>query len=295
MQLYIGCSGWSYSSWLGPFYPKDMENRAWLPYYSQVFNYVEIDSTFYNIPSEMMVKNWSKRTPDNFRFTAKFPKIITHDKKFKNVEKDLELFYKRMELLKDKTLSLLIQLPPSYKLKEGLEDFNSHDFFFEGDFRYAVEVRHSSWFSDLAYNFFKNNNIAMVWSQMDRLQTPPIVTSDFVYLRLIGDRRLAENQFGKIQIDRSEEIRNWANKMKEVKQNEKDVKIGIIAANNHYGGYGPGTVDIFRHNMDMEKLSFENVDIPKINRDLQLENRINFADGRLGKKEKQTSISDFVG
>jgi len=294
LQLYIGCSGWSYSSWLGPFYPKDMENRAWLPYYSQVFNYVEIDSTFYNIPSEMMVKNWSKRTPDNFRFTAKFPKIITHDKKFKNVEKDLELFYKRMELLKDKTLSLLIQLPPSYKLKEGLEDFNSHDFFFEGDFRYAVEVRHSSWFNDLAYNFFKNNNIAMVWSQMDRLQTPPIVTSDFVYLRLIGDRRLAENQFGKIQIDRTEEIRNWANKMKEVKQNEKDVKIGIVAANNHYGGYGPGTVDIFRHTMDMEKLSFENVDIPKINRDLQLETRINFADGRLGKKEKQTSISDFV-
>ena len=271
-----------------------MENRAWLPYYSQVFNYVEIDSTFYNIPSEMMVKNWSKRTSDNFRFTAKFPKIITHDKKFKNVEKDLELFYERMEPLKDKTLSLLIQLPPSYKLKEGLEDFNSHDFFFEGDFRYAVEVRHSSWFNDLAYNFFKNNKITMVWSQMDRLQTPPIVTSDFVYLRLIGDRRLAEDQFGKTQIDRTEEIRNWANRMKEVKQNEKDVKIGIVAANNHYGGYGPGTVDIFRQNMDMEKLSFENVDVSKINRDLQLETRINFADGILGKKEKQTSISDFV-
>ena len=75
-----------------------------------------------------MVKNWDKRTPDNFRFTAKFPKIITHDKKFKNVEKDLELFYKRMEPLKDKLLALLIQLPPSYKLKEGLEGFRSHDF-----------------------------------------------------------------------------------------------------------------------------------------------------------------------
>ena len=135
-----------------------------------------------------------------------------------------------MEPLKDKLLALLIQLPPSYKLKEGLEDFSSYNFFFEGDFRYAVEVRHPSWFSDLAYNFFKNNNIAMVWSQMDRLQTPPVVTSDFVYLRLIGDRRLAEDQFGKIQIDRSEEIRNWANKMKEVKQNEKDVKAAIVAA-----------------------------------------------------------------
>lgn len=142
-------------------------------------------------------------------------------KKFKNVEKLLELFYETMEPLKDKVLALLIQLSPSYQIKEGLDDFNSYNFFFEGGFRYAVEVRHSSWFNDLAYNFFRNNNIAMVRSQMDRLQTPPIVTSDFVYLRLIGDRRLAETKFGKIQIDRTEEIRNWANKIKEVRQNER--------------------------------------------------------------------------
>jgi uncharacterized protein YecE (DUF72 family) len=129
---------------------------------------------------------------------------------------------------------------------------------------------------------------------MDRLQTPPVVTSDFVYLRLIGDRRLAEDQFGKLQIDRTEEIRNWANKMKEEKQNEKDVKIGIVAANNHYGGYGPGTVDIFRQDMDMEKLSFENVDIAKINRDLQLETRFDFSNRKQSHKGKQTSISDFV-
>jgi hypothetical protein len=77
----------------------------------------------------------------------------------------------------------------------------------------------------------------MVWSQMDRLQTPPMVTSDFVYFRLIGDRRLAEDQFGKIQIDRTEEIRNWAGKMRSVRQNNRDVKIGIVAANNHYGSY----------------------------------------------------------
>jgi uncharacterized protein YecE (DUF72 family) len=199
-----------------------------------------------------------------------------------------------MEPLKDKILALLIQLPPSYKLKEGLEDFRSHDFFFEGDFRYAVEVRHSSWFSDLAYNFFKNNNIAMVWSQMDRLQTPPVVTSDFVYLRLIGDRRLSDDQFGKLQIDRTEEIRNWANKIKQLKQNERDVKIGIVAANNHYGGYGPGTVDIFRQEMDMEKLSFENVDTDKINRELQQENKINLSERKSGRKGEQTTISDFV-
>lgn len=293
MRLYIGCSGWSYTSWQGPFYPSSIENKLWLPYYSQVLNYVEIDSTFYRIPSEFMVKNWNRRTPDNFRFTAKFPKVITHDKRFKNVDKELSTFYETMTPLKDKMLALLIQLPPSYDLKEGLEDLRSYDFFFNDDFRYAIEVRHPSWFNDMAYNFFRNNNISLVWSQMDRLQTPPIVTSDFVYLRLIGDRRLAEEQFGKIQIDRTEEIRNWANKMKEVKQNEKEVKIGIVAANNHYGGFGPGTVNKFREMMEMEPLSFENVDLHEINHQIALESRFNL-DLKLNKRGKQTSISDFT-
>ncbi len=134
----------------------------------------------------------------------------------------------------------------------------------------------------------------MVWSQMDRLQTPPIVTSDFVYLRLIGDRRLTENQFGKILIDRTEEIKNWANKIKDVRENEKDVKVGLVAANNHYGGYGPGTVDIFRKNMDLESLSFGNVDTDKINRDMESETRFTFNDTKQPKKGKQASISDFV-
>jgi len=290
LQLYIGCSGWSYTSWQGPFYPPNLENRAWLPFYSRVLNYVEIDSIFYRIPGEYMVKNWNKRTPDNFRFTAKFPKVITHDKKFKNVEKDLEIFYERMQPLKDKLLALLIQLPPSYQLKEGLEDFRSHDFFFEGDIRYAVEVRHSSWFNDLAYNFFKNNNIAMVWSQMDKLRTPPVVTSDFVYLRLIGDRRLADDQFGKIQIDRTEEIRNWATKIQQVRENEKDVRIGIVAANNHYGGYAPGTVNTFRELMDLKSISIENVDLNEINNQLESENRFEVL---RPSKSKQTTISDY--
>ncbi len=88
MRLYVGCSGWSYSSWEGPFYPHNIENKARLPYYSQIFDYVEIDSTFYNTPSELMVKNWNKRTPDNFRFTAKFPKKITHSKNSFSIKLD---------------------------------------------------------------------------------------------------------------------------------------------------------------------------------------------------------------
>ena len=105
---------------------------------------------------------------------------------------------------------------------------------------------------------------------------------------------MSDDQFGKIQIDRTEEIRNWANKMKDISKNEKDVKIGIVAANNHYGGYGPGTVDIFRQNMDLETLSFENIDVGKITRDLQLEARINLSEPKPSKKGRQTTMSDFV-
>ena len=90
-----------------------------LTIYSQVFDYVEIDSTFYRIPSKFMVQNWAKRTPDYFRFTAKFPKIITHDKRLRDVHNELGQFLEVMEPLADKILALLIQLPPSLQIKEG--------------------------------------------------------------------------------------------------------------------------------------------------------------------------------
>jgi uncharacterized protein YecE (DUF72 family) len=113
LKYHIGCSGWSYTSWNGPFYPPNLENSDWLRFYSKVFDYVEIDSSFYRIPNQFMVKNWVKRTPDNFRFTAKFPKVITHDKLLVDVEEDVERFLENIEPLEKKTLALLIQLPPS--------------------------------------------------------------------------------------------------------------------------------------------------------------------------------------
>ena len=128
---------------------------------------------------------------------------------------------------------------------------------------------------------------------MDRLQTPPIVTSDFVYLRLIGDRRLAEDQFGKIQIDRAEEIKRWTQKMKDIRREEEDVKVGIVAANNHYGGYGPGTVNMFREMMEIEPLSFDNVDLNEINNKIESENRFS-QQLRAGKETKQTRMSDYL-
>ena len=90
-------------------------------YYSHVFDYVEIDSSFYRIPTIFMVKNWYKRSAQNFRFTAKFPKVITHDKRLKDVDEELKQFFEAMRPLADKTLALLIQLPPSLQMLEGLQ------------------------------------------------------------------------------------------------------------------------------------------------------------------------------
>ena len=91
MEHYLGCSGWSYDGWKGVFYPKDLDNRYWLSYYSKIFDFVEIDSTFYKIPSKFMVNNWNKRTPENFKF-AVVPKVITHDK-IKIYRKVIEHFW----------------------------------------------------------------------------------------------------------------------------------------------------------------------------------------------------------
>ena len=259
MRLYTGCSGWSYSAWNAQLYPANLERRDWLSYYSHLFNYVEIDTTFYQIPPESMVRNWAMRTPENFRFTAKFPKVITHDKRFTDVEKELNRFYEAMLPLKDKLLALLIQFPPSFGITEGLESLKNFDFFFDLEFRYAIEVRHPSWFNDLAYNFFKNNDICMVWNQMDKIRTPPVLTSDFVYLRLIGDRNIPEGQLGNIQKNRIDEMQNWAMEIKNIEKHEKDVKIAIISANNHYAGFGPGTVNQFRRLMEMPEMPLDEV------------------------------------
>src|SRR5438093_13770076 len=103
-----------------PFYPSTIENSGWLNYYSHVFDYVEVDSSFYRIPNVFMVKNWCKRTPKSFRFTAKFPRVITHEKRLNDVYNELEQFFKAISPLSDKTLAILIQLPPSMHIYEGL-------------------------------------------------------------------------------------------------------------------------------------------------------------------------------
>ena len=302
MQYYIGCSGWSYSAWKGPFYPPNLESSDWLRFYSQIFDYVEIDSSFYRIPNEFMVKNWAKRTPDNFRFTAKFPKVITHDKHLVDIDEEVDLFLNNIEPLTEKTLALLIQLPPSMEIMPGLEGLRNLIPLLDRRFRYAVEVRHHSWFQDLAYNFFADNDICLVWSQLAHMSTPPILTTDFLYSRFIGDRSINEKDFGKIQKDRVLEMKRWADEIRKVERGKerstkKEVSLAMIAANNHYAGFGPGTSNLFRKMVGLSELSW--ADQKQIQKQLQQEEQDQqISDSNVPSKnhtkKRQSSLTDFI-
>jgi uncharacterized protein YecE (DUF72 family) len=146
-----------------------------------------------------MTKRWASLTPDNFRFTAKFPRSITHEKRLSDPERQLRYFFDVMRPLRRKVLALLLQLPPSLTAKEGLKKLEALIHMLDSDFRYAIEVRNKSWFDRSIYKLLSDNNICLAWSQLDAIQTPPELTSDFIYLRFIGDRSIDEKDFGRVQ------------------------------------------------------------------------------------------------
>ena len=119
MNFYIGCSGWSYSGCKGTFYPNDLD-KDYLSYFSKFFDFVEVDST-YNILSRFAVRAWKDKTLSDFKFTLKFPKNITHEKKLENISKPLSIFFTALEPLIEKALLLLIQLPPYLTVNKGFE------------------------------------------------------------------------------------------------------------------------------------------------------------------------------
>ena len=125
--------------------------------------------------------------------------------------------------------------------------------------------------------------MCMVWSQLAGIRTPPIVTTDFLYIRFIGDRTIQEKDFGKIQKDRVSEMKKWARFLKRAREEQEKINLAIVAANNHYAGFGPGTANTFRKMLDLSEVTWneDDVQVPK-------------TEGVLQSNTKQTSLSDFL-
>jgi uncharacterized protein YecE (DUF72 family) len=252
----VGCSGWSYEDWIGPFYPKESKPKEFLRMYSSVFDVVEIDSTYYRIPNQFMINQWKSNTPEGFRFSPKFPKKITHEAKLKNVESNLNFFYRTISGLQDKLGPLVVQLPPSFKYDKGmsvLENFVSQ---LKKDLRHAIEFRHKSWFRDDVYKLLESNNVSLCWSLNQYEDTPTKLTSNFIYTRMVGERDITK--FNETQKDRTKEMKDM---VEAIKGSIPSVDDAFVFFNNHFSGFGPESVNEFRRLSGLMEMDFSNISL----------------------------------
>ncbi|MGI0018618.1 MAG: DUF72 domain-containing protein [Nitrosotalea sp.] len=256
MDIQIGCTGWSYKGWIGPFYPRTIQGTDYLKHYAKTFCITEINSTFYKIPSLYTTTKWFNDTPENFIFTAKMPKQITHDARLKPGPY-LDKFLNSIKPLGSKMKILVIQLPPSLSFTEAELNLDKMVKHLPENYRYAVEGRHPSWFTEKSYKFLSERNLCLVWNEVQGVLNPADTTTDFVYLRLIGDRSIPDDKFGTIQKDQKESIAKWAHRLDEIKNK---VSLAVIMANNHFEGFSPVTANKLRLAMNLEEITWHGKD-----------------------------------
>jgi len=214
-SINIGTSGWHYEHWRDPFYPGSLSPEHFLTYYAQYFKTAEINNTFYHLPSEKAVAKWRDSTPTGFIFAVKASRYITHVKKLKEPEQSLRLFLKLIKILGDKLGPILFQLPPYWhfnlvRLKDFLE-------MLPDDLRYAFEFRDDSWINDSTINLLAEHNIAFCIYDFSGAQTPKIVTSDLIYIRLHGPEAAYMGQYD------TETLEGWAKEFLAWKQQGKQI------------------------------------------------------------------------
>jgi uncharacterized protein YecE (DUF72 family) len=240
-KVLIGVQGFSPKDWVGTFYPPGVSASQFLPFYARVFDTVELNATFYAIPSASTVRAWGARTPPGFIFTAKMPQEITHDKRLVSAEEKLSVFLDMMRLLDEKLGPVLIQLPRSFtrRFEDNVRAFLP---LLPQDIRFAVEFRSESWHDEAIFELLREFNLG--WCINHWQDLPPVIetTTDFAYLRLIGFHR-EFSYLGRVQRDRSQELASWANTIADL---ATKVNRAYVYVNNHYAGHAPETVNQLR-------------------------------------------------
>ncbi len=205
---YIGTSGWSYPHWKGPFYPAELPDSRLLDYYCRYFHSVEINNSFYHLPSEQAVDGWREGTPADFVFAAKASRYITHMKKLKDPQAGLATFFGRMDRLGDKLGPVLYQLPPRWHCNPArLADFLAA---LPQDHRHAFEFRDESWINDEILALLREHRAAFCIYDLAGYQSPLQVTCDFVYIRLHGPQGAYQGNYdGRTLAAWARRIRKW--------------------------------------------------------------------------------------
>lgn len=216
-RIHIGTSGWNYKHWLGRFYPEKFPASKMLTFYAQHFNTVELNNSFYHLPSSNSFETWRETTPDKFVFAVKGSRYITHMKKLKDPKLATERFFAPSEKLEEKLGPILFQLPPRWRVNtERLATFLN---VLPRDHRYAFEFREHTWFTEDVYRLLREHNAALCIYQMTGYESPEEITADFIYLRFHG----TESTYGGSYSD--EALRGWAARIKKWRRQSKDVYV----------------------------------------------------------------------
>lgn len=208
-MILVGTSGYNYPEWKGSFYPSDLPAAKMLPYYAERFNTVEINYTFYRMPNTKLVTNWASQVPDQFRFTLKAPRRITHDRRLRDVADPVRAFCDVAAELGPKLGALLFQLPPNFK--KDLTVFDEFLGWLPPRVCAAFEFRHDSWLDEEVYARLRARNLALCIADSEKRSTPVMETADYAYLRLRDEGYTPEH------------IASWAEKVREIGSRAKDV------------------------------------------------------------------------
>ncbi len=201
-NVWIGTSGYSYKSWDKTFYPKNVPKREQLEYYATQFPTVEINATFYRLPSEKMVQGWRDRVPGNFRYTVKGSRFITHMKKLLNLEGALDKFFDRIAPMQEVAPLILWQLPPM--LRKDLLRLDGFLAQLPSIYHHAVEFRHPSWYEEDTFDLLRKHNASHVALSSLGMPMNLTVTSDIIYIRFHGLEGGAAHDYSR------QELEPWA-------------------------------------------------------------------------------------
>lgn len=196
----VGCSGWQYRDWRGRFYPDDLPQSRWLEHYARTFDTVEINNSFYRLPTREAVVGWRSRAPRDFLFAVKASRYLTHLRKLKDPADPLELFFDRARLLRRHLGPVLYQLPPRWRANpERLRLFLTE---IPRDVRQVIEFREPDWYSSDSFDALERSGVALCLHDMPGSAPPRIAVGPFVYVRFHGttakysgrysDKQLAE-------------------------------------------------------------------------------------------------------
>lgn len=245
----LGTQGWSYPDWIGVFYPPATRQEHYLPFYAEVFDTVELDTTFYHAPRPSIVRSWARHTPDHFRFAAKVPQGITHEAKLTKIGEHMNEFFHALDPLGEKRGPLLVQMPAEFQRDPGTEGVL--DRFLAvcpAEAMIAVEFRHASWHDERVYDLLRRRRAAIAWTEWRDLPRVTAVTADFLYLRWLGNRADIE-RYTHTQIDRTSSFEAWTEDLERVLPEVREV-YGYF--NNHWAGHSPASANEMKRRLGLE-------------------------------------------